>query len=101
MNDSYKHRYRDKSRNHVGQTVQLAQHTLVHEGVLSREVTVVVNVMRALVTIGGLSFLRRMVVEGNGEQHWHIDQHQQPGKPRSSVVETTHYLNIFSLRAQK
>ena len=68
---------------------------------LCREVTVVMNMMRTLVTIGASAFYLRMVVESDGKQHWHIDQHQQPGKPRSSVIETTHYPNNSFFCVQK
>lgn len=71
----------------------MAEHALVHETVLSIKVTIVVDVMRAVVAIesGRTAFRLRMVVEGNGEQHWYIYQYQQPCEPRSSIVNLAHY----------
>ena len=33
-----------------------------------------------------------MVVDGYGNHHWHVNQHQKPRKPFTSIVEIMHYL---------
>ena len=78
---------------HVWQTVQLAKQTFMHTGLLRRKVTIMVDMMRTIVTIRrcGTAFRLRVVVESYGEHHWQIHQHQQPCKPHSSVVNMTHY----------
>lgn len=80
-------------RNHVWQAMQMAEHALVHEIVLGIEVAIVVDVMRAVVAIeSARAAIRfRMVVEGNGEHHWHVYQYQQPCEPCPSIVNPTHY----------
>ena len=79
--------------NHVWQAMQMAKHTLMHEILLGCEVTIVVDMMRTVVTIGssGRACRLRVVVEGYGEHHWHVHQHQQPRKPHSSIVVIAHY----------
>ncbi|WP_337633973.1 hypothetical protein [Prevotella sp.] len=42
----------DDSRNHVWQTVQLAEHAIVSEILTGGKVTIVVDMMLAIVTIG-------------------------------------------------
>ena len=80
-------------RNHVWQAMQMAEHALVHEIVLGIEVAIVVDVMCAVVAIeSARAAIRfRMVVEGNGEHHWHVYQYQQPCEPCPSIVNPTHY----------
>ena len=60
---------------------------------ISCQVTIVVDMMLTLVTIRRTnSFFRlRVVVEGNGNRHWQIHQHQKPRKPFTSIVEIMHY----------
>ena len=79
--------------NHVWQAMQMAKHTLMHEILLGCEVTIVVDMMRTVITIGssGRAFRLRVVVEGYGEHHWHVHQHQQPRKPHSSIVVIAHH----------
>ena len=53
VNHSDKCRYVNNDRHHVWQTMQMAEHAFVHETQLGGEVTIVVDVMSAIVTIGG------------------------------------------------
>ena len=77
----------------------MAEHALVYETLLGSEVTIVVDVMRTVVTIGhsDTALRLRVVVEGNGEHHWQIHQHQQPRKPHSSIVKMTHTTFIIPI----
>ena len=50
MNHSNKNRYMNHGRHHIRQTVQLTKHTIVRKTLARREVAVVVDVMRAIVT---------------------------------------------------
>ena len=91
--DSNEYCYVNNGWYHVWQAMQMAKHTLVHETLLGTQVTIVVDMVRTVVTIGcsGRAFRLRVVVEGYGEHHWQIHQHQQPRKPHSSIVVITHY----------
>ena len=92
VNHSNEYGYVNDGRHHVWQTMQMAEHALVHEILLGGKMPIVVDVMRTVVTIGrsGTALRLRVVVEGNGEHHWQIHQHQQPRKPHSSIVKMTH-----------
>lgn len=72
VNHSNEYGYVNDGRHHVWQTMQMAEHAFVHEILLGSEVTVVVNVMRTVVTIGhsDTALRLRVVVEGNGKHHW-------------------------------
>ncbi|WP_297225260.1 hypothetical protein [uncultured Prevotella sp.] len=52
MNYSYEYSYADDSRNHVWQAVQLAENAIVSETLTGGKVTIVVDMMLAIVTIG-------------------------------------------------
>ncbi|WP_302824670.1 hypothetical protein [Leyella stercorea] len=77
--------------------MKLAEYALVHEVLLGCEMSIVVDVMRTFITIrfNGTTLRLRVVVEGEGEHHWQIHQHQQPGKPHSSIVNNTHCPKLF------
>ena len=93
MNHSYEYSYAYDSRYHVWQAVQLAEHAIVSEILTGCKMSVVVDMMYAVITIrhGGSPLRRRVVVEGDGYHHWQIHQHQQPCKPHTSIVEFGHY----------
>lgn len=95
MDHSNKCCYMNNGRHHVGQTLQMADRTLLGEALAGGEVAVVVDMVVAIGTIGSgrIPLLRRVVVEGDGQQHGQIDHHEQPGKPRSSIVVITHFSN--------
>ena len=97
MSHSNKHCYVNDVWYHIWQTVQLAEYALVHEVLLGCEMSIVVDVMRTFITIrcNGTTLRLRVVVEGEGEHHWQIHQHQQPGKPHSSIVNNTHCPKLF------
>ena len=73
--------------------MQLAEQAIVHETLVGTKMPIMADMMHTIVTIGcsGDSLRLRMVVEGNGEHHWQIHQHQQPCRPLSSIVEIAHY----------
>lgn len=52
MNHSYEYSYAYDSRYHVWQAVQLAEHAIVSETLTGGKVTIVVDMMLAIVTIG-------------------------------------------------
>lgn len=89
--------YVGNCRHHVWQTVQLADHAIVGEALVGSEVSVVVDMMHAVITIrhGGSPLRRRVVVEGDGYHHWQKYQHQQPRIPFSLVVNIVHYPKTF------
>lgn len=83
----------NNSRHHVGQALQMADRALLGEALTGSEVAVVVDMVVAIGTIGSsrIPFHRRVVVEGDGQQHGQIDHHEQPRKPRSSIVVIAHF----------
>lgn len=100
--NSNKYCYMNNCWYHIWQAMQMTKHTLMHEILLGCEVATVVDMMRTVITIGssGSAFRLRVVVEGYGEHHWHVHQHQQPRKPHSSFVVLTHYPEFFTPREQ-
>lgn len=91
ISDRHKKSHFDERWHHIGQGTQLAEQAFLNDSALRNEVSVVVDMMGAIVTIGRSSFFRpRMVVEGDGKQHWHVNQQQQPCKLLSSIVDTSH-----------
>lgn len=83
----------NNGRHHVGQTLQMADRALLGEALAGSKVAVVVDMVVAIGTIdsGRIPLRRRVVVEGDGQQHGQIDHHEQPGKPRSSIVVIAHF----------
>lgn len=91
ISDSHKKSHFDERWHHVGQSTQLAEQAFLNDSALRNEVSVVVDMVGAIVTIGrSSSFRPRMVVEGDGKQHRHVNQQQQPCKLLSSIVDTSH-----------
>ena len=78
VGDSDKCRYPNDDRHHVWHAVHMANHTSICENMAGGEMAIMVDVVCAFIAIGrGRSTLRfHVVVEGNGKQHWHIDQYQ-------------------------
>ncbi len=93
VNHSNKYCYANNGWHHIRQAVQLAEQAIVHETLVGTKMPIMADMMHTIVTIGrgGGSLRLRMVVEGDGEHHWQIHQHQQPCKPLSSIVEIAHY----------
>ena len=83
-------------RRHIRQSLQVAEHAVVGEGMERSEVAVVVDVVRALVAIGcrRAALRLRMVVKGDGQQHGNEHPHQQPCCPLSSLVYLAHSLKL-------
>ena len=67
--------YMNNGRHHVGQTLQMADRAFLGEALTGSEVAVVVDMVVAIGTIGSgrIPFRRRVVVEGDGQQHGQID----------------------------
>ena len=96
MNSSKKQGYFEKDRHHIGQGTQMAERAFMNEIALGTEMAVVVNVIRAIETIEHSNLFRhRVVVEGDGKQHRHINRQQQPCKLLSSIAKISHCPKTF------
>ena len=82
-------RPQQECRGKIKGALQLAEHTVVRGVLEGEEMPVMVNMVGAILTIRNVHGSPRftVVVKRDGKQHRHINQQQQPGKPRSLIAD--------------
>ena len=97
----------DGNPNHEGwsqirSALQLAKHTVVHGILQGYQMAVVMNMMGAISTIEiCMSSLRfTMMVKRNDQQHWQVNQEQQPGNSDSLMRYPLHLSTVFCFYLQ-